>query len=857
MIQKTQFHCLLLSLFFFSISGLTHAQGNLVVTLSTTPACSTDGSVTAVVTGGTPPYTYSWYTPMQGYITNNTPSVTGGGGSYYLNVVDFVGNAGWGNAMVAKPFEPLISITPDFCGQSIGQASVTVTGGTPPYSYAWSSGHTTATVSGLPQGTYQLTITDAAGCYLSPLVDSTMYISIYNTSPLNISTSSTASACASGTASVTNVTGGTPPYSYAWNSTPPQFTATATGLGFGNYQVTVSDASGCTDVTWAYVPQGPNSLIATTTTTPETCIQSNGTASITVFGGVPPISYLWSNGATTSSISGLQYGYYSVTATDANSCPIIKVANVARTEPLNLGFTAIQPNCSNTGGALTVNVTGGAAPLTYQWNIGATTQSISNLTSAYYYVAVTDANGCQDYSSYNLAFSSACYARISGKLYRDVNPNCLQDPGETAIASQLIDLGNGYWDITDNLGEYMEDVLPGNYSISIPSLSPYYAIGCPVGGTINLNGVTASGNYPNNDFAAQPLAPANDLSVWGYASAARPTVPQIVLLYYQNMGNTPVNGTVNFTHDALMSVNYLGGALYTPGTRTLTWNVGMLAPGDQGTLYCEFTIPTNTAIGTSYAHAGEILPIAGDAAPANNTWQINSVVVGSYDPNDKQVTPAGMLTPGIDSLLTYTIRFQNTGTDTAFTVAIRDTLDSDIDPFSIEVLGASHTYTWDIDAPGYMTFTFDHIMLPDSHINEAASHGFIAYRARIKPNLPLGTEIKNTAAIYFDYNVPVVTNTTLNTFGVVGTDPGQGLEAGFTVHPNPTHSDVQIRLSAGWQGETEVSLMDLGGRKLRNWTMDALRDPAMNLQLTGIPAGIYLLQCHDGIHQQVRKLVVQ
>lgn len=854
--RKTRYQYLLLLLFFLTIGGLVHAQANLTVSLSTTPACSTDGSVNAVVTGGTPPYSYTWYTP-QGTITTTVPTVTGSGGSYYLSASDANNGFGWGNATVPRPFDPTITPTPDVCGAGVGQAAVSIVGGTPPFTYLWSNGQSSSTATGLTAGTYTLTITDANGCYLTPQTDSSMYVYLWNTTPITFNTTATQSTCASGTASAVNVAGGTAPYSYQWSTTPPQFTPTATGLNSGSYQVTVSDAAGCSDVRWVWVPQGPNGLSGNISGTPETCIQSNGTATVNIFGGVPPITYMWSNGATTQSISGLSYGHYHVTATDAIGCPISKSVWIQRTEPLNLSFTAIQPACNNTGGSVTVNVTGGTPPYSYIWSNQATTQTISNLSTNYYNVGVTDANGCHDYNYHPLTMNPACYASISGTMVRDANADCIQNLGESGFANELVDLGNGYWAATSYGGAYQKTVLPGNYSLSIPNVPQYYAVGCPVGGSIALPGVSSGGNYTGNDFFLQPVGNAEDLMIWAWHDPARPTAPQTVALYYQNQGNTTVNGTINFTHDALMTVSNLGSALYNSGTRTLTWSLGPLAPGDQGSVYCEFTIPTNTQLGTAYTHSAEILPIVTDAAPTNNTWNISSVVVGSYDPNDKQVTPEGMLAPGVDSLLTYTIRFQNTGTDTAFTVAIRDTLDSDIDPFSIEILGASHSYIWDMDAPGYMTFTFDHIMLPDSHINEAASHGYVAYRARIKPNLPLGTEIKNTASIYFDYNAPVVTNTTLNTFGLVGTDPRQAADAGFTIHPNPTRGDVQIRLSEAWEGETEVSLMDLGGRKLRNWTVDALRDPSANLQLTGIPAGIYLLQCHDGIHQQVRKLVIQ
>jgi hypothetical protein len=120
-----------------------------------------------------------------------------------------------------------------------------------------------------------------------------------------------------------------------------------------------------------------------------------------------------------------------------------------------------------------------------------------------------------------------------------------------------------------------------------------------------------------------------------------------------------------------------------------------------------------------------------------------------------------LTTPQLD----YTIRFQNTGTDTAYVVEVRDVLDPDLDRNSFQFLGASHAVTsLVIDAVGEITFRFENILLPDSNVNEPASHGFIRFRMRPGPNLPNGTVVSNTAAIYFDQNAPVITNTTFSTF---------------------------------------------------------------------------------------------
>jgi uncharacterized repeat protein (TIGR01451 family) len=141
-------------------------------------------------------------------------------------------------------------------------------------------------------------------------------------------------------------------------------------------------------------------------------------------------------------------------------------------------------------------------------------------------------------------------------------------------------------------------------------------------------------------------------------------------------------------------------------------------------------------------------------------------VVGSYDPNDKQGFPGGVgeahdILP--NEQLQFLIRFQNTGTAPAYTVVIRDTLDTDLDIFSVTPGVASHDYSFTMYGERVLQWTFNNIMLADSFSNEEASHGFITYTVNQAADLTDGSQITNSAAIYFDSNEPVITNTTLHT----------------------------------------------------------------------------------------------
>ncbi len=196
--------------------------------------------------------------------------------------------------------------------------------------------------------------------------------------------------------------------------------------------------------------------------------------------------------------------------------------------------------------------------------------------------------------------------------------------------------------------------------------------------------------------------------------------------------------------------------------------------------------------------------------------------VGSYDPNDKQAFPTGyqeehFIYPNTD--IEYLIRFQNTGTDTAFRVVIRDTLSAFLDPASVRPGASSHPYEFGIGGLGVLKFTFDDILLPDSTVNEAASHGFVKFRVSQKPFLPIGSVIENSAAIYFDFNAPVMTNTTWHTVGEDALSlsisaPGKpGLEA--IVFPNPFSQKATIEWKGtDWPGENTFFLFDAMGRQV-------------------------------------------
>ena len=209
-----------------------------------------------------------------------------------------------------------------------------------------------------------------------------------------------------------------------------------------------------------------------------------------------------------------------------------------------------------------------------------------------------------------------------------------------------------------------------------------------------------------------------------------------------------------------------------------------------------------------------------------------------------------------DSLLKYTVRFQNTGTDTAFTVVVRDTLDASLDVPSFRLEGSSHAMTYSISDEGVVTFTFANILLPDSFVNEAGSHGVLSYFIKRKMDIPFGTEIQNTAYIYFDFNAPIVTNTTRNTLfdPTVGIQQISGMH--FSLQPNPTADRSMIQLQMDLASDVQVSVLDVSGRLLLNRNLGKLAAGEHQWQLDPLPAGAYLIRIQAGRSIQTKRLVV-
>ncbi|MBI3510631.1 MAG: T9SS type A sorting domain-containing protein [Bacteroidetes bacterium] len=353
------------------------------------------GSAMANQSGFVPAGTYSWNsTPTQ--TTQTATNLCAG--SYTVTVTNGVQSA---TATVTITEPTMLTATESHVnvacfGGMNGSATAVASGGTPNYSYSWNSTpvQNTQTATNLGPGSYTCTVTDNNGC-------STTVVSIITqpSSAVSATSSNTSVNCFGGSDGTATATpfGGTPPYSYSWNSTPAQMTQTATGLPMGTYACTITDANGCATSVATTIAQPSTAVMATTTSTSVSCNGGNdGSATVSASGGTPAYTYMWSPGnQTTTMINGLTAGTYTATVTDANGCMATSTVTVMQPNPLMANVTMINASCNGScDGVAMANPTGGTSPFMYSWTSGGTAQNDSNLCAGNHGVVVTDANGC-------------------------------------------------------------------------------------------------------------------------------------------------------------------------------------------------------------------------------------------------------------------------------------------------------------------------------------------------------------------------------------------------------------------------------------------------------------------------------
>ena len=853
------------------IGGSINNVSTITYTVNTTTANCTNGTASITnIAGGIAPYTYKWSNGANSSSISNltmglySTTVTDVQGCYKAN--NFIGI----NQSISIGINS--SITNATCLQNDGSVITFGSGGTPPYTYLYSNGATSQTASGLSAGTYiYATVIDANGCSSG---ESYSYIS--GTTPISVNYSATPSSCTAATGSATlSVKGGTSPYTIDWNTYPLQSGLTINNMPSGSYNFKVTDSVGCIQTGIAYIPPQSN-IIASVTSLNPVCPYNTGSVNSNVSGSNPPFTFLWNTGSTAQSLSNVPVGTYSCVITDNIGCSVTKNTFISMTSPVSIGITTTPASClyASDGSAL-ANAYGGTAPYTYKWSNGQTAYIATGLSTGYYFVNVTDVNGCKNLNNYYsmVGYNSAndsCYCTIKGKVYQDMNGNCQYDSGEQGIEHIMIHCSGYGYSFTDANGDYSFLVPTGNYILS--ELVQYiYPLASCQNNNVNINVTASSGCISTVDFAnvINPLHDIHLISTCSNNAVPGNSFTQGVIV--QNDGTVnETNIDFSYKHDGqLLYVNTTPN-IYTqldsvnePNWYSVNSGFPSLSPGASAILLNNYMVPTNIPLATSVYFqdsAAYQLPMSNwltDYTPWNNVNKYQTNIVGSFDPNFKEVTPKGVGINGniyrSDSVLDYVIHFQNTGSYYAENVIVVDTLDPDLDWTSIRLGYSNYNYTASLSDNGILKITFKNINLSCQSQSDINSRGLVAYSIKQKHNLALGTKITSSSAIYFDYNSPINTNTTLNTIYSPDGLEEHSLISDISVYPNPTINYLTLDFGNNLRFTNyELRIYDVIGNLILGKNIN---NNKTNIDVSSLPSGLYILKVKTENSELIRKFV--
>ncbi len=676
-------------------------------------------------------------------------------------------------------------------------------------------------------------------CHLNPLCCDSSTFSVCNYSLTETHIDPT---CGNSNGSIDLTINNSVAASYLWNN--GETTEDLNNISSGIYSVSVTDTSGCMIILNVTL-QNSNGPLLTATHINSTCLTANGSINLTAISGIPPYNFFWSNGETTEDLFNLFGGTYTVTVIDQASCSnVLSVTVVDSSFAYYCFLSSTTPNC-NSNGTITVTLNGGVAPYNYLWSNGATTSVITNLSSGNYSITVTDSVGCISVvSNYNLLQNNFDNV-VEGYAFIDANANCIFDAGDTSVQGAEVEVAdsgynsfvgyaftdmNGYYAIhVPDTGMFVTDFSPPACATSYTACytgNIYFPAICDSVSSVNF-AITGSIGY--------------DLEVFPFCQASNPGFDKYyqIFSYDYNYPGLTDTVTTTFIYDTSLIYHYSIGLQPTWDSinHSLTWKEPNINYG--GFYHCYLTVPASVSP-TALLHSEfSIAPTANDCYLSNNQIIFDEPVTSSWDPNSKQVSPEGNLSSA-DSVLTYTIHFQNTGSDTTHFVIVRDTLSPYLNPVTVENIVASAPFTLNISGNGILQWTFNPLFLPDSASNEAMSKGFIMFSVKTKPNLPNGTVIENNASIYFDYNTPILTNTVSSSIinSVIEID----LEKGVVIYPNPATEQLTISVINSERSVVrEIQIVDVVGR-IERLLHSVRNDNKIIIDVSDLAAGVYFVK---------------
>ena len=414
--------------------------------------------------------------------------------------------------------------------------------------------------------------------------------------------------------------------------------------------------------------------------------------------------------------------------------------------------------------------------------------SIQNQINQYGY------NNCQ-VNSYCSFTPGGTFYTIQGNNRYDSNSNGC-DVNDFNVPNQRFTSTNGTLSgsfISNTSGNYSIPVIAGNHTITPVFENPSYFSVSPA--TVSVSFPTTASPFTQN-FCIAPNGVHLDLEVTILPIVrARPGFDATYKIIYRNKGTQAQSGSLNFAFDDTR-LDFVSATplVSSQATNSLNWNYANLNPFE--TREITLTLNVNSPMETPAVNGGDVLNYsativgATDETPADNVFSLNQTVVNSFDPNDKTCLEGITITPSmVGNYVHYVIRFENTGTFAAQNIVVKDMIDTtNFDIASLIPQSSSHPFVTRITNTNQVEFIFQNINLP---FNDATNDGYVAFKIKTKPTLVLGNTFTNTASIYFDYNFPIVTNTTTTTVATLG---NQDFEFGsvFTLSPVPAKDTLTI-----------------------------------------------------------------
>lgn len=696
----------------------------------------------------------------------------------------------------------------------------------------------------------QLIVYDAIG-------DSSIYngVGVAMIQPLDVIKTPVSPICSGGSDGMIDISisGGVPPYNYTINGwSTSQSSGPFLGLSAGVHIISMIDGNGCSIDGMAVTITEPNPISLSLTSGPD-CGNSNvgcsGWVDVqNVSGGPAPFAFSWSNGTTTSFSTGLCPAVYTMQVTDANGCSATESVEVGSvSSPIEISVDYSHSSCAD--GMAEVSVMGGVGNLDISWLHGPTDPFLFGLNPGVYGVEVIDSLGCYDSIMFEIQDLGSGYCSyIEGMVYYDYNEDC-NSAGDITLEGMFIkatpssQTGLEYYAMTDIFGMYEFNVPFDTYTLTQIN-NPNYGDHCN-GGSLTVTTTSFDQASFDNDFLDTLVTMVN-ARVYTWSTIIRPGFDTEHYINIQNYGGSIASGTLQVIYPgSQLSYSSAYPAPDNISGDTLFWDITNL--NIQTQMFTIYGVATNVNIDDIVTICANIITNETDVDLSNNYLCHSDITTGSFDPNDKSVSPAGDITLN-DYYLDYLIRFQNTGTDTAFNVEIIDTLSTLLEVSTFEILESSHPVLVELSGENVVKFSFSNILLPDSNTNEVASHGFVQFRIKQASGNSVGNTIENTAAIYFDFNEPIITNTTSSLIvaplAIKGNENHE-----INCYPNPFTDELKVN---GISNNDQIKVRDNLGRIL--FTRTSLSNNLI-VNTDEWPKGIYFIEISSENYVRVEKLI--